>query len=65
MTPEMIGVLLPMLGLSIVLNVLLAAMLLFRPVARLVAKYIFQPVARRMGHFATTTWLGLQLMTRN
>lgn len=65
MTPEMLAVLLPMLGFSIVLNVFLAAMLLVRPVARLAAKHLFRPLARRMGHYITTSWLGLQLMIRN
>jgi len=53
MTPEMIAVILPMLGFSIVLNCLLAAMLLFRPLARFV------------GRFITSYWLGIQLMLRN
>ncbi|MBX3049951.1 MAG: hypothetical protein KF753_00680 [Caldilineaceae bacterium] len=53
MTPEMLDVLLPMLGFSIVLNILLAAMLLFRPLAKLV------------GRFVSSYLLGLQLMLRN
>lgn len=53
MTQEMIATVLPLLGFSIVLNVLLVAMLLFRPLARFV------------GRFITTYWLGLQLMIRN
>ena len=53
MTPEMLGVLLPMLGFSIVLNVVLVAMLVFRPLTQV------------MGRFVTTYWLGLQLVIRN
>ena len=65
MTPEMLGVLMPMLGLSIVLNVLLFAMLAFRPVFRLVAKHILQPATQAMGRFVASYWLGLQLVIRN
>ena len=53
MTPEMIELIMPMLGYSIMLNFLLAGMLLFRPLARLVSRFI------------TTYWLGVQLMIRN
>lgn len=65
MTPEMLGAILPILGFSIVLNVLLFAMLIFRPVSRLVAKHILQPLSRAMGRFVATYWLGLQLVIRN
>jgi len=53
MTPEMLEIVMPMLGYSIMLNILLAAMLLFRPLARLVSRFI------------TTYWMGVQLMIRN
>lgn len=53
MTPEMLDVILPMLGFSIVLNFLLLLMLLFRPLARLV------------GRFLSTYWIGLMLVVRN
>ena len=65
MTPEMSGVLLSMLGFSLVLNVLLFAMLIFRPVSRLVAKHVLRPVSQSMGRVIATYWLGLQLVIRN
>jgi Na+-transporting methylmalonyl-CoA/oxaloacetate decarboxylase gamma subunit len=65
MTPELLGVLLPLLGFSLVLNVLLFAMLLFRPVSRLVTRHILRPVSQSMSRFVTTYWLGLQLVIRN
>jgi hypothetical protein len=52
-TPEMLGVILPMLGFSILLNFLLFAALLFRP------------LSRSIGRFIATYWLGVQLMIRN
>lgn len=65
MSPEMLEVLLPLLGFSFVLNVMLFAMLIFRPVSRLVATHILRPVSQSMGRFVATYWLGLQLVIRN
>lgn len=65
MTPEMSGVLLSMLGFSLVLNVLLFAMLIFRPVSRLVVRHILRPMSQAMGRLVATYWLGLQLVIRN
>ena len=53
LTPEMIEVLMPTLGFSLMLNFLLIAMLLFRPLARYVTRIV------------TAYWLGIQLMIRN
>lgn len=53
LTPEMLEVILPTLGFSIVLNILLATMLIFRP------------VARRFKRVLSTYWLGVLLLIRN
>ena len=65
MTPEMMGVLLSMLGFSIVLNLFLVALLIFRPVARLATAHLFRPLTQAMSRLVTTYWLGLQLTIRN
>lgn len=65
MTSEMLEVVLPLLGFSFVLNVLLFAMLIFRPVSRLVARHILRPAGQAMGRVVATYWLGLQLVIRN
>lgn len=57
MTPEMLDVILPMLGFSLVLNFLLFAMLLFRPLARF--------AGRLVSSFLSTYWVGLMLVVRN
>lgn len=53
LTPEMLEVILPMLGFSIVLNILLAVMLIFRP------------VARKFKSALSAYWLGVLLVIRN
>ncbi len=61
MTQEMLAMILPLLGFSILLNGLLLAMLLIRPVARFVGHFITTHWQR----FFTTYWLGFQLIIRN
>lgn len=53
LTSEMIELILPMLGFSIVLNVVLLLMLLMRPVYRRITNALY------------AYWLGMRLLRRN